>query len=63
MSQPGSQPPQPPPPQSTENPVVAAAQRVKSAFSSSQKPSVRIVRDSSNGRPRREPGAQNATEK
>jgi len=64
MSQPGSQPLQQPPQQpTTEHPVVAAAQRVKSAFSSSQKPSVRIVRDNSNGRTQRETGAQNVTEK
>lgn len=64
MSHPGSQPPQQPPQQpTTDNPVVAAAQRVKSAFSSSQKPSVRIVRDNSNGLTRRETRAQNVTEK
>ncbi|KAK0103955.1 hypothetical protein ONS96_005061 [Cadophora gregata f. sp. sojae] len=63
MSQPGSQPPHPPQQPTAENPVVAAAQRVKSAFTSHQKPSVRIVRDNSNGGPRREPVAQNVTGK
>ncbi|KAL2071195.1 hypothetical protein VTL71DRAFT_12430 [Oculimacula yallundae] len=63
MSQPGPQPPQGPTPQATDNPVAAAAQKVKSAFSSSQKPSVRIVRGSSSRLPRHEPGAPNVTGK
>ncbi|CZS88181.1 hypothetical protein WAI453_000598 [Rhynchosporium graminicola] len=56
-------PPQPPVPEETENSMAAAAQKVKSVFSSHQKPSVRIVRGSSAGLPCHESRTQNFTEK
>jgi len=45
MAQPG--PSNPPPSSPTENPIVAAGRKVKSALISRQRPSVRILRDSS----------------
>lgn len=54
MDQPSSS--QPPPSSSvSENPVVAVGRRVKSALSSHQQPSVRILRESSAGSPHRVP--------
>jgi len=44
MSQPG--PSQAPPSSPTPNPIVAAGRKVKSALTSRQRPSVRILRDS-----------------
>jgi hypothetical protein len=54
-----SQPP--PPPSTTENPVVAVGRKVKSLLSSHQRPSIRILRNSSD--PRSVPATQDFAEK
>jgi hypothetical protein len=61
MDQPG--PSQPPPSSSTtENPIVAVGRKVKSILSTSQQPSIRILR-SSNGEQNRLPFSKGITEK
>ena len=56
---------QPPPSSSkAENPVVALGQKVKAVLSTSQRPSVRILRGSSStGEPRRVPVSKSVPEK
>ncbi len=63
MDQPG--PSQPPPSSSmTDNPVVAVGRKLKSVLGSHQRPSVRIVRESSStGEPRRVPVSRGIAEK
>jgi hypothetical protein len=61
MDQPG--PSQPPPASSTtENPIVAVGRKVKSILSTSQQPSIRILRPS-NGEPSRMPFSKGIAEK
>ena len=63
MTQQGSSQP-PPSSLTTENPIVAVGRKVKSVLSSHQRPSIRILRESSStGEPRRAPASNGIVEK
>lgn len=62
MAQPNSSEP-PPSPSTTQNPIVAVGRKVKSVLSSHQRPSVRILRESSSSRKSRVPASKTKSEK